>query len=139
MEAAQALTENALDKFFAKVHGGTFEIVYKDGATQRFGEEGEPQFTVRLNDDNILGLIGGDMLSSFGDAYMDGHVDFDGDLADLMSLALRNGLMKVNQETNGFADAAMRVADKLRSFTHEKANIAHHYDLGNDTHRHRPA
>ncbi len=132
MKAVKALTGQALNKLFEQVRGGTFEVVYKDGTIQRFGDDGEPQFTVRLNDDNVLGLIGGDMLTSFGDAYMDGHVDFDGDLADLMSLALRNGLMKVNQETNGFAGAATRVADKLRSFTHEKANIAHHYDLGND-------
>ncbi len=114
------------------MHGGTFEVIFKDGATQRFGDGGEPQFSVRLNDDNVLSLIGGDMLTSFGDAYMDGHVDVDGDLADLMSLALRSGLMKINQETNGFAGVAMRAASKLRSFAHEKANIAHHYDLGND-------
>ncbi len=132
MRAAQALTKHALEKFFTKMHGGTFEVMYKDGTTQRFGDEGEPQFTVRLNDDNIFGVIGGDMLSSFGDAYMDGHVDVDGDLADLMSLALRSGLIKVNQNSNGFAGAAMRAAGKIRSFSHEKANIAHHYDLGND-------
>ncbi len=132
MRAAQALTEHALEKFFAKVHGGTFEVIYKDGTIQRFGDEGEPQFTVRLNDDSVLGLIRSDMLTSFGDAYMDGIVDVDGDLADLMSLALRSGLMKVNQDSNGFAGAAMRAAGKIRSFSHEKANIAHHYDLGND-------
>lgn len=132
MKAAQALTGQALNKIFGQVSGGSFAVIYKDGTTQRFGDGGEPQFTVRFNDDNVLGLIGDDMLSSFGDAYMDGRVDLEGDLADLMSLALRSGLMSVNQKTNGFAGKALRTAGKLRSLKHKKENIAHHYDLGND-------
>lgn len=131
MQAKQKLTEYALDKLFEQVRGGSFAVRYKDGATERHGN-GEPQFTVRLNDDNILGLIGDDILTSFGEAYMDGRVDVEGDLADLLSLALRSGLMSVTQKPQGFAGAALRVAGKLRSLKHEKENIARHYDLGND-------
>ena len=120
-----------MDKLFEQVRGGSFAVRYKDGATERYGN-GEPQFTVRLNDDNVLGLIGDDMLTSFGEAYMDGRVDVEGDLADLLSLALQSGLMSVTQKTQGFAGAALRAAGKLRSLKHEKENIARHYDLGND-------
>ena len=72
------------------------------------------------------------MLMNFGDAYMDGRVNLEGDLADLVSLALRSGLMSVTQRTQGFAGAALRAAGKLCSLKHEKENIARHYDLGND-------
>lgn len=131
MKAGQALTEKALHKLFEQVRGGAFELRHKNGETQRFGD-GEPQFAVRFNDDNILGLISGDMLMSFGEAYMDGRVEVDGDLADVMSFALRSGLMSATQTSESFAGKARQAADKLRSLGREKENIAHHYDLGND-------
>ena len=132
MQAKQKLTGYALDKLFEQVCGGSFAVRYKDGATVHYGN-GEPQFTVRFTDDNILDFIGDDdLLTSFGEAYMDGRLDFEGDLADLLSLALQSGLMSVTQKTQGFAGAALRAADKLRSLKHMKENIAHHYDLGND-------
>ena len=131
MRATQKLTSQTLDKLFGQVSRGSFAVIYKDGAIKHFGN-GEPQFTVRLNDDSVLGLIGDDMLMSFGDAYMDGRVDVEGDLADLLSLALQSGLMSVTQKPQGFAGKALRAAGKLRSLKHEKENIARHYDLGND-------
>ncbi|MGI8469777.1 MAG: class I SAM-dependent methyltransferase [Pyrinomonadaceae bacterium] len=133
MQAQQKLTEHTLHKLFEQVRGASFAVTYKNGATEHFGD-GEPQFTIRFNDDNIFNLIGdGDMLMSFGEAYMDGRVDVEGDLADLISPALRSGLASVNQTTQGFAGKALqRAAGKLRLLKHEKENIAHHYDLGND-------
>ena len=131
MQARQMLTEQALHKLFERARGGSFAVIYKNGTTEHFGDS-EPQFTVRFNDDDILDLIGDDLLASFGEAYMDGRVDLDGDLADLMSLALRSGLMSVTQTAQGFAGKALRAAGKLRSLKHEKENIARHYDLGND-------
>ncbi len=132
MQTKQKLTEYALDKLFEQVRGGSFAVKYKNGATAQYGN-GEPQFTVIFNDDNVADLLGGDdLLTSFGEAYMDGRVDVEGDLADLMSLALQSGLMSVTQKTNGLAGKALRAAGKLRSLKVEKENIAHHYDLGND-------
>ena len=79
MQTRQMLTEQALHKLFERACGASFAVTYKNGATERYG--GEPQFTVRFNDDNVLGLIGDDMLTSFGDAYMDGRVDYGVSLA----------------------------------------------------------
>ncbi|MFZ1700931.1 MAG: cyclopropane-fatty-acyl-phospholipid synthase family protein [Pyrinomonadaceae bacterium] len=122
--------EKTLDKLFGQLSGGSFAVRYGNGTTETYGS-GEAQFTLKLNDYDILSLIGDDMLTSFGEAYMDGRVDLDGDLADLMSLALRSGLMSVTQQAPGLAGAAMRVAGKLRSISHAKENVARHYDLGN--------
>ena len=79
----------------------------------------------------FLIFFSGDMLMSFGDAYMDGRVDVEGDLADLMSLAIRSGLMSVIHGSSGVKAASGGVG-KLRSLKRERKNIAHHYDLGND-------
>lgn len=131
MKAKQILKEKVLHNLLDQIRGGSFAVKYKNGETQLYGSE-EPQFTICINDENVLDLIGGDMLMSFGEAYMDRRLDVEGDLADLMSLALRSGLIQVNRESNGFADKAIRAAGKLRSLRQEKENIAHHYDLGND-------
>jgi cyclopropane-fatty-acyl-phospholipid synthase len=131
MKAKQILTEQAFHKLFGQVRGGSFAVRYAGGETQNYGD-GEPRFTIRFNDDNILGLISGDMLMSFGEAYMDGRVDVEGDLADLMSLAFRSGLVSATQTAQGFTGIAGRAADTLRSLKREKQNIAHHYELGND-------
>lgn len=133
MLAKQALDktlDKTIDKLFGQLSGGSFAVRYGNGKTESYGEA-EPQFTVKVNDYDILSLIGGDMLTSFGDAYMDGRVDFDGDLADLMSLAIKSGLLSVTQKAHGFAGSALRLAGKVRSLGHAKENIARHYDLGN--------
>lgn len=131
MQAQQMLTRQALHKLFDRVRGDSFSVIYKNGAIQHYGT-GEPQFQIRFNDDQILSLPGDDLLMSFGEAYMDGRVDVEGDLADLMALALRSGLMSVTHTEQDFAGRVWRVAGKLRSIKREKENIARHYDLGND-------
>jgi cyclopropane-fatty-acyl-phospholipid synthase len=133
MPAKQKLTELALHKLFNAGHDRSFTVTYKNGTTQHFGD-GPPQFAIRFNDDDILDLFGDDLLTSFGEAYMDGRLDVDGDLADLIFIALRGGLMAVNGKPPGFTGATLlRAASKLGfSLQREKDNIAHHYDLGND-------
>lgn len=131
MQVKQNLTGYALDKLFEQICSDSFAVSYRDGTTENYGT-GIPQFTVKLKDDNLLGLISNDMLMSFGEAYMDGRVDVDGDLADLMSLALRSGLVSITQKPQGLAGTALRIAEKFRSLKTEKENIACHYDLGND-------
>ena len=132
MQARQKLTEQALHKLFEQLRGASFAVSYKNGTTDYYGE-GKPQFAIRFNDDDILGLPHGDLLMSFGEAYMVGRVDLEGDLADLMSSALRNGLMSITEKSNGFTgNTLLWTAGKLFMHNREKENIAHHYDLGND-------
>ena len=133
MPAKQKLTELALHKLLEAGRDSSFTATYKNGTTEQFGD-GPPQFAIRFNDDHILDLFGDDLLTSFGDAYVNGRVDVDGDLADLMFLAIRSGLMSVTGKAPGLPGAALlRVVGKLDfSLQREKENIAHHYDLGND-------
>lgn len=126
MKAKQMLIRRVFEQM-----RGSFSVTYWNGNTEKYGEN-KPQFKIKFCDDNILDLLHGDLLMTFGDAYMDGRVDFDGDLADLMSLALQSGLMSVTGEVKGVAGTALLAALKLRSLKREKENIAHHYDLGND-------
>jgi cyclopropane-fatty-acyl-phospholipid synthase len=133
MPAKQKLTELALHKLFEAGRDSSFTVTHKNGTTEHFGD-GAPQFAIQFNDDSILDLFGDDLLTGFGEAYMDGRLDVDGDLADLIFLAIRSGLMSVTGKAPGLPGAALlRVVGKLGfSLQREKENIAHHYDLGND-------
>ena len=132
MIATHSVTSRVLDTLFGQVRGGCFAVAYKGGATKRYGS-GEPRFTVRFKDDHVLDLVGEDMLTTFGEAYMDGRVDVEGDLAELVALALRSGAPSTfTRRTRDLAGAALRAIGGLRSLKREQDNIARHYDLGND-------
>lgn len=131
MKVKQVLEQRALHNLFERVQGSSFAVKYQNGTIKNYGTD-EPKFTVKFNDDNVLGLISDDLLSSFGEAYMDNKVDIEGDLADLFSLALQSGLMSITEKAQGLTGTAMRLAGKIRSLKTDKENIARHYDLGND-------
>ncbi len=139
MKAKESLAKRGLQWLFRRVRGGSFRVTYADGTTDHYGD-GEPQFTVRLRDDGIVGFLGDSLSLSFGEAYMDGRIEIEGDLADLVALAIRNGLISGTGTEQGFAVSALRAAASTvkpqvgdhRSIKRQKDDIAHHYDLGND-------
>ena len=126
------LAKQALRRLFEQWRGGPFAVAYRDGTTERYGD-GAPQFTVLFRDENVLDLLSDDPLMSFGELYMSGRVDVEGDLADVVSLAIRGGLISASGASQGLAGVAGRAAAAgLRSLKRQKEDIAHHYDLGND-------
>jgi cyclopropane-fatty-acyl-phospholipid synthase len=131
MTVKQTLKYHALNRLFEQVRGGSFAVEYFDGTIKSYGDS-EPKFTVKFNDDNVLGLISDDMLTSFGEAYMDSKIDISGDFADLISLALKSGLISITEKPKSLSESALKITQKLRLFSTAKENIARHYDLGND-------
>lgn len=125
------LTGRGLHWLFQQVRGGSFKVIYPDRTSEHYGD-GEAQFTVRLRDDDISNLWSGDLPMSFGEAYMNGRLDVEGDLADLVALAIRSGLMSGAATTEGLTASALRVVAGIRSLKRQKEDIAHHYDIGND-------
>lgn len=76
MKVKQVLEQRALHNLFEHVKGGSFAVKFQNGTIKKYGVD-EPKFTVRFDNDNVLGLIGDDVLSSFGEAYMDGEFTAD--------------------------------------------------------------
>jgi len=81
-QAFDRTRNKTFDKLFEQLSGGSFTVKCGNGATESYGQS-ESQFTLKLNDYDIHSLIGDDMLTSFGEAYMDGCMDLYGDLNDL--------------------------------------------------------
>ena len=131
MNAKEMLNGRGLRWLFQQVRGGSFKVAYTDGTIEDYGD-GEPQFTVRFRDDDVVNFLGDSLSLSFGEAYMDGRVDVEGDLAGLVALAIRNGLLSGTGTAQGLTATALRAAAGIRSLKRQKDDIAHHYDLGND-------
>ncbi len=125
------LAKQAMSKLFERVRDGSFAVTYPNGDTENYGE-GEPQFRVRFRDDSVFDLVGDDLLMSLGEAYTNGRVEVEGDLADLVSLGIRSGLISATGGGQGLTGAALRATAGLRSLKRQKEDIARHYDLGND-------
>lgn len=126
------LSDKALRSLFADAQTAPFMIVYRDGRCDRFGQ-GEPLFTLRLAWNDLTPLIDDDIQESFAEAYMDGEIQIDGDLADVLRFGVRCGLgdMRRNWKER-LTGKTLKAIGRLRSVKKEKQNIAHHYDLGND-------
>lgn len=123
---------SALRERLDNVRVGSLAIVHPDGTTTHYGN-GEPVCTIVFRSGKFLDLLSDDPLMSFGEAYMNGQVDVDGDLADLVSFAIQNGVAPTNDAPQSLVGAIRRVASVgLRSFKQQNRDIARHYDIGND-------
>jgi cyclopropane-fatty-acyl-phospholipid synthase len=132
MKTKQALTQQSLQALFGNLHGESFSVTYSDGINVQYGDE-EPLFTIIFHEDyHITDFLKGDLLTTFGEGYMEGRIDVEGDLADVISIVLRNGLLSATETGNRLAEDVKNFESKERSLHSEKKNIAHHYDLGND-------
>lgn len=119
-----------LQKLFGAIKTGAFVAVFWDGTEQRYGE-GPPFFKLTIHDKSIAGKLVKNPDLVFGEAYVSGSLDLEGDIADVIRLIQMN---------NDFIDKFMpgklgqKVTSALRRVSIEKQNknVRHHYDLGND-------
>jgi cyclopropane-fatty-acyl-phospholipid synthase len=63
---------------------------------------------------------------------MNGQFDVEGDLADLVALALNSGLLSASVNAQGLTSTVLRAAVGARTLKRSREDIAYHYDLGND-------
>src|SRR5262249_35757284 len=59
-----------------------FELVFPDGQRRNVGS-GAPSFTVALRDSQAMRALASMDEGRIGDAYLAGHIDFDGDILRL--------------------------------------------------------
>ncbi|MDX9872181.1 MAG: cyclopropane-fatty-acyl-phospholipid synthase family protein [Clostridia bacterium] len=108
---------------------GALAVTYWDGSTECFGQ-GEPTCKIILNKEPDAKMLLSDPILTLGEAYMDGGIDLEGSIGDLLRYAY------INQ--NSFLQNNPRIKEMLRQLRHatslvkQKKDIQHHYDLGND-------
>jgi len=96
-----------------------------------FGHFSQPAVTLRINDASAIPLLLTPSLDNLGQLYVEGRLDIDGTLHDIIDCAY------------ALADATLTEASHLmrvvRHFSHSKREdqsaIAYHYDVSNDFYR----
>ena len=109
---------------------GGFSVQFWDGEEKNYGSE-EPKFKIIFHREPDLKDIkdgSSDLIMTLGDAYIDGSIDFEGSLDDVIATMFKN------QESGVKKYAVDKLREKMFSGVEEqeRLNIHSHYDIGND-------
>ena len=117
----------------AAVPEASFAVRFWDGETHSIGAD--PAFTLWFKEKEAASRVIADGFLGFGEGYMHGSIEVEGDL----QLLFRMGFAV------GYTDHSMSLASKIRiailhilkqnTLTGARKNIAHHYDVGNEFYR----
>ena len=126
----ESLIANFARMMEAAVPGKDFRIKLWDGTEVTVGKA--PLFTLWFKSKSALARTVKDQFLGFGEAYMAGEIEIEGD----MQLLWRMGHLM------GFADQPLSLMEKLKfavfalshrnTLDQSRKNISEHYDLGND-------
>jgi len=117
-----------IKSIFERIKYGGLRVVYWDGEEVLYGDQ-SPEFHLIFNQPPPLNFNIDDPMVGFGEAYMDGIIDFQGTIESMILLMEKNRDAFLSNSTGSKVLKILNsAADKLQ----QKNNIAHHYDLGND-------
>jgi cyclopropane-fatty-acyl-phospholipid synthase len=118
------MQKHLLDNFFASMKSIPFQVNFWDGTSSSYGRD-KPQFTLTFNEKISITNFIKEPVMSFAEAYMDGIIEIDGKLEDVILLAANNNdrLWK-----NVLSSIIAKVGPKRK----QKDNVQHHYDIGNE-------
>jgi len=123
--------KTVLKAFFKSIHGVDFRVVFWDGETIDYGT-GKPPMAIIFNRELPFNFNLADPALAFGEAYMDGIIDFEGDLEEILLIIKRNRDILISGDLKKKLFSAFQNIGSLDSRQRQKQNIQHHYDLGND-------
>jgi len=127
------LTKTILDSVFKRVDGETFEIEYWDGEVKVFNSE--------LKSDSAFKLIFSEKLSlneirkspqlKMAEAYMEGKINFEGDIKKLIETAGKN-VFELKEEIEKYKVDKILDFQTASSPSEEEKGVRKHYDIGNN-------
>ena len=120
------LEKTFLKSFLKNFEEESFIVNLWDGEKVIVGE-GEPQFTINIkNPLKKKDLINSTSLA-FGEAYMNGNVEFEGDLYTILDVILRH----INKFSTKFENLP-QIFHKVTNKSKQKEEVTSHYDIGNE-------
>ncbi len=124
------LEKKLLRQLFSHINTGAFTVVFWDGSEEQYGE-GQPFFKLVIRNKSIVGKLAKNPALVFGEAYVDGEIELEGDIAEVIRLIHLNKEF-IEKYTGG--KAVQKVASLLRhvSIEKQKSDVQHHYDISND-------
>ena len=116
------MKKQVFQQFFKGLKGTSFQVIYWDRSTEIFGE-GIAKFKLIFQEQVSLVKFIKEPVLSFSEGYMNGLIDIEGELEDVIQAA------NLNQSV--FWTRALSRWAKLPSMLKQKENVKHHYDVGN--------
>lgn len=124
------MKKTILKTFFKDFTGVDFAVTFWDGETVNYGAD-DPEMKIVFNSEVPASFCLKDPVLSFGEAYVDGLIDFEGDLEGVIRIVESNrDLMEEKGVRRKVSSAIKNMGDAI-SKQRQKKNIEHHYDLGN--------
>ena len=108
--------------------GAPLEIVLPGGSRVQFGKP--TRIRLIIHDHSTLADFANPSLASLGEAYVNGHIDVQGDLLEAMPLAEQLSSIAGSSPVRRVAGMLMR-----HSARQDRKDISYHYDIGNDFYR----
>lgn len=127
--AGMPLMQKQLMKtLFGKIRHGGLRVRFWDDEEVDYGDTA-PKVSLTFKSCPNPALYADDLTMALGEAYMDGVVEYEGRLEDILLLLSDNYRYFT---TAGKAARAIKSITNLADRAQAKKNIQHHYDLGND-------
>ena len=127
------MQKKLLRTLFNRFKGGTFAVTYWDGRTETYGTDKQERPIAKIIIKEKLPI--GEMLNEpeikFGEAYMEGKIDLEGDLRDIFQLLLKNESLIKGDEEKGLIQSFLK-RHKGTPSRQQAEKVRYHYDLGND-------
>jgi cyclopropane-fatty-acyl-phospholipid synthase len=120
------MEKRVASRLLSQIKHGTLTVTFWDGDTQRFGN-GKPEVHITIHDKKLLRAMLKNASLAIGEAYVDGTVEVDEPLTNMIILADSN---RVTKEEVGLRDRFSGLNKNRKS--KQAKFIQHHYDLGNE-------
>ncbi len=127
------LQKRAMDQLFERLQVGGFTVTWWDGKTKKYGPD-DSELALHFKDPIVAKRLAKNLSLGFGESYMEGLIDVDGDVHDVIALANRNKRAFPQYVSKSFLKL-MRGVTIGASLAQAKSDIHEHYDLGNDFYR----
>ncbi|HEX9730082.1 MAG TPA: cyclopropane-fatty-acyl-phospholipid synthase family protein [Gemmatimonadales bacterium] len=127
---------------FTQAAGMPFAITYPDKSTVRYGD-GEPRFKLIFHNEKAMRAILVNVDLGFGEAYMLGDIDLEGDMVDLMTMVMTTDMVSafrkviyrpinVLRHLPAQAKVFFQYLRQRHTYENDKRFVSEPYDLGND-------
>ncbi|MBB6216051.1 cyclopropane-fatty-acyl-phospholipid synthase [Anaerosolibacter carboniphilus] len=120
-----------LQKLSSKIGNASFAIDFWDGTNVNYGQR-DPAFKIIFKKRISKAKILRDPSLAFGEAYMDGIIDFEGNLQEIIETIFNLDIPFFRKREFRGLRRILSQENRSTSFRKQQKDVQHHYDLGND-------
>jgi cyclopropane-fatty-acyl-phospholipid synthase len=112
-----------------------FEVRFWDGETEMYCNS-VPAFTLTFNTKTAVKHIFSKGTLGFGEEYVAGNIDVDGNFQQLVRLGIAPRFQDIKLSLSTRIAIFLQHLKSVNTLKRSPGNIAHHYDLGNEFYKH---